>query len=153
MLEIVLNSLKKGLAGAHSHINPLKAINELDISIDQARQKIEGLHSIWEILFHLVFWQDIFIENIKGNDAKWDDKGSWPTEEHLQKDENFQKLKERFIEGLKEVEVLIEEVNLKDRLPFWHNNPVLQFIVILITHNSYHIGQIMILKNILKTQT
>ena len=55
--------------------------------------------------------------------------------------------------GLKEVEVLIEEVNLKDRLPFWHNNPVLQFIVILITHNSYHIGQIMILKNILKTQT
>jgi uncharacterized damage-inducible protein DinB len=103
-------------------------------------------------LFHIVFWQNIFIENIKGNNPKWDDKGSWPTEEHMQNDGNFEELKARFKEGIEEIEQLIETVDFKERLDFWKKEPIMQFIIVAITHNSYHIGQIIILKNTLASQ-
>ncbi|MHA1200747.1 MAG: DinB family protein, partial [Candidatus Heimdallarchaeaceae archaeon] len=109
-------------------------------------------HSIWEILYHIVFWQDIFIENIKGNDPKWDDEGSWLKEEEMQEDRNFKKLQERFKEGKEEIERLIESTNLDEKLVYCRNEPRLQLIIVAITHNSYHTGQILIIRNILKPQ-
>ncbi|MCE7742161.1 MAG: DinB family protein [Candidatus Heimdallarchaeota archaeon] len=151
MKEAIQYSLKNGLKGAFSHSNPVEAIASLDVSISRKRLAVDS-HSIWEILFHIVFWQDIFIENIKGNDPEWDDKGSWPTEEHMEKKENFEQLKVRFKEGIEEIEKLTETVDLEERLIFGDNRPPrLQFVIVAITHNSYHTGQLLILRNILKT--
>ena len=144
----MIHSLKNGLKGAFAHANPIKAISELDIDLATARKRLtEDTHSIWDILFHLVFWQEIFIENIKGNDPKWDDEGSWPTDEHLQEDSNFDKLRKKFVDGIKEINNLIENENLEERLEFWRNEPKLQFVVVAMTHNSYHTAQILLLKN------
>ena len=148
MKEIVESSLKKGLIGAHSHINPLEAISDIDASLARKRL-MDNSHSIWEILYHIVIWQDIFIENIKGNEANWE-VNSWPVENEMQSDEDFENLKGRFKRGLKEIKELIKSVNLAEQLSFWHNDPVLQFAVVAITHNSYHIGQIMYLKNLIE---
>lgn len=151
MLEEIQFSLKNSLKGALSHINPAKAISELEIDI--ARIHIsEDSHSIWQLLFHTVFWQDIFIENIKGNDPKWDDEGSWPTEEYMKKDENFEKLKKRFVDGLEALEELLERHDLQEKLPNNRNVPRIQLFTVAMTHNSYHVGQIMFLKKILKEQ-
>ncbi len=147
MLEQIQNSLKKGLAGAHSHINPLDAISDIDA--DLARKRLnEDSHSIWDILYHLVIWQDIFIENIKGKEADWEVQ-SWLTNESKLENEEFYNLKEKFKAGLLELKNLIEYVNLAEGLSFWHNDPVVQFVVVAITHNSYHTGQILYLKKIL----
>lgn len=152
MINIIQHSLKNGISGAFSHVNPLEAIANLDLNI--ARKRLDEVsHSIWEILYHIVFWQDIFIENIKENNPKWDDEKSWLTEKHMQKDENFEQLKERFEEGIEEIGKLIDTVDLEKKLSFWENEPILQFIVVAITHNSYHIGQIMVIKKILNSQT
>ena len=147
MKEIIENSLRKGLEGAHSHINPLDAI--LDIGASLARKRLmDNSHSIWEILYHLIIWQDIFTQNIKGTEANWD-VNSWPTEDEMKLDEDFEQLKERFKKGWKEIEGLIESVDLSEQLSFGNNDPIMQFAIVAITHNSYHIGQIMYLKKIL----
>ena len=148
MLETIKHSLSNSLRGTLSHINPVKAISELDIDIAKTRLT-EDTHSIWELLFHTIFWQDIFIENIKGNDPKWEDEGSWPTEEYMQKDENFVKLKNRFKEGVEELERLMKTHDLEEKLKNTRDEPRLQLFIVAITHNSYHTGQIMFLKKIL----
>jgi uncharacterized damage-inducible protein DinB len=145
MLEFIQKSLVKGLKGAYSHINPLEAILDSDASI--ARTKVEGVnHSIWEILHHIVVWQEIFIENIKGNNPDWENPGDWLTEESMQNDDDFSKLLQRYRGGFKELENLITTVDMSSTSPYWKDDPILQFIVVAITHNSYHIGQIMAIK-------
>ncbi|MHA1200234.1 MAG: DinB family protein, partial [Candidatus Heimdallarchaeaceae archaeon] len=117
MQELLQHSLKNGLKGSFSHANPVEAISELEV--ETAKTRLEGKsHSIWEILYHIVFWQDIFIENINGNDPKWDDEGSWPKEEEMQEDKNFKKLQERFKEGKEEIERLIESTDLDEKLVY-----------------------------------
>ena len=151
MLKDIQFSLKNSFKGALSHINPVKAVTELDIK-DARKHISEESHNIWQLLFHAVFWQDMFIENIKGNDPKWDDEGSWPTEEHMQNDENFEKLKNRFKEGVEELEKLMETLDLEEKLPNNRDIPRLQLFTVTITHNSYHVGQIVFLKKILNEQ-
>ena len=145
MLVFLQKSLGKGLNGAHSHINPLEAISDLDANI--ARTRIKGVnHSIWELLHHIVVWQNIFIENIKGNNPDWENVENWPTEESMERDDNFNVLLKRYQEGFREIENLINTVDLSKTSPYWKDDPILQFVVVAITHNSYHIGQIMAIK-------
>ena len=139
MKEIVTHSLRNGLKGAMSHKDPVKTISELDIDI--AKKKVsEDSHSIWQILFHIVFWLDIFIENIKGNDPKWEDEASWPSEEHMDQDSNFVILQQKFVKGIEELNQLMEQLDLEEKLEPCRNEPRLQLFLVAITHNSYHTG-------------
>lgn len=145
MKDSLQNSLYMGLNGSHSHINPMKAISDLTVNI--ARKRVnKSSHSIWELLYHLVVWQDILIENIKGNNPDWEGVQSWPTEEIMQTDDEFLSLLRRYQESFRELETLIKTVDLSKPHPFWQEYPILQYVVIAITHTSYHIGQIIATK-------
>ena len=145
MDELLQKSLTRGLEGKYSHIDPLEAIEGIDVSL--ARKKVEGAtHTIWQLLHHIVVWQEIFIENIKGKEANWQPTDNWPSEETMEVDENFYKLLDRYKEGIKEIKELIKTIDFYKMLSFWEDDPVIQFIIIAITHNSYHIGQIMSIK-------
>ncbi|MCG3222690.1 MAG: DinB family protein [Candidatus Heimdallarchaeota archaeon] len=148
MIEILQDVFKKGLDGYNSHINPEKAISDLDSRL--AKINLDGFpHSIWDLLHHMVTWQDVVINSIKGKDIDWDDiskNKNWPTLESKEDDSNFDKLKNRFIEGIQQVSNIIKTADLSKPIPSWRNIPNMQAIMIVITHNSYHLGQIMVLK-------
>lgn len=149
MLESVRDSLTNGLNGANSHIAPLKAISGIDPSL--ARKKLEHYpHNIWELLHHIVVWQDVLIENLKGNNPDWKGVQNWPTEESMQVEKNFYDLLERYKEGLKELDALTKTVELTRPMSEEYKDPIIHLVIVAITHNSYHLGQIMLLKKSLQ---
>ena len=149
MLESVRDSLTNGLNGANSHISPLKAISDIDSSL--ARKKLEPYpHNIWELLHHIVVWQDVLIENLKGNNPDWKGVQNSPTEESMQVEENFYYLRERYKEGLKELDALTRKVDLTRPMSEEYKDPIIHLAIVAINHNSYHLGQIMLLKKSLQ---
>lgn len=149
MLESVRDSLANGLNGANSHIAPLKAISGIDSCL--ARKKLEPYpHNIWELLHHIVVWQDVLIKNLKGYNPDWKGVQNWPTEESMQVEENFYDLLERYKEGLKELDALTKTVDLTRPMSEEYEDPIIHLVIVAITHNSYHLGQIMLLKKSLQ---
>ena len=115
-----------------------------------ARKKIEGFqHCIWDLLHHIVTWQEVVIDSITDKEIDWDNinqNQNWPTNETKNKDENFNKLLARFKNDLQRIKDLIKTVDFSKPIASWDDNPVMQALMVAITHNSYHFGQIMALK-------
>ena len=154
MKEILQDVLIKSLDGYYSHIDSEKALSGLNSAI--ARANIADFpHSIWDILHHMVTWQGVVVDSILGKDIDWDNitkNQNWPTEESKKRDENFDALVTKFKEGLQKVKDLIKSVDLSKPIPSWKDNTVLQAIMVAITHNSYHLGQILVLKKALQSK-
>ena len=56
--------VKQSMIGAHTHINVLQALPGL--IHDQATERtIENSHSTYELVYHMIIWQTVFIKNIK----------------------------------------------------------------------------------------
>ncbi|MFX0118631.1 MAG: DinB family protein [Promethearchaeota archaeon] len=154
MKDSIINTFKLGLVGKGIHVDPREALKELSPAI--ARKKPdnnEGVHSCWELLHHIVVWQDAMIEAIKGNDVDWGDIAktrNWPSEDMLADDANFTNLVLKFEKGIEEAKKLIKSVNYYELMPAWENHPKILGINVLLQHNSYHIGQIVIVRKLLK---
>lgn len=155
MLEILQDVFTRGLEGLDSHINPEKAL--LNVDAELAKKKIEKFHhSIWDLLHHMDTWQNVVIESIEGKDIDWEDiskNKNWPTEESKNNSKNFERLMTSFLEGTNRVKQLIKSTDLAKPIPSWRDVPALTALMVVITHNSYHLGQIMVLKkNLLKEE-
>ncbi|MHA1943215.1 MAG: DinB family protein [Candidatus Thorarchaeota archaeon] len=143
MLGTLTASLKNSLSGKHIHIAPMKALENLSPEM-AAKVPENSEHSCWHILHHIVFWQDLMIEALRGNnEVKWPDKNqlSWPTE--ISKDENeWTALVERFKTGLDEGYKMTENIDSQDDLPAWPKVPTFRALMVFGQHNAYHIGEI-----------
>jgi uncharacterized damage-inducible protein DinB len=148
MKEILQDSFIKSLEGHYSHIDPEKALSGLNPEL--ARKKIEGFqHSIWDLLHHIATWQGVVIDSITDKEIDWDNinqNQNWPTDETKRKDENFDLLLLRFKEDLRKIKDLTKTVDFSNPISSWNDKPVIQALMVAITHNSYHFGQILTLK-------
>ena len=141
MKEALAKALADGLYGKHTHPDPLDAVRGLTYEMASQRTS-ESVHSSLELLFHLVFWQDLCLEAARGEkDVKWPDAAG---EDWLGTDMQvtWGELVARFEKGLEEGKRLVAEGDLEMPLPAWHNIPMLRAMIVLIQHNSYHLGQI-----------
>ena len=154
MQDSIITTFKRGLVGKGIHLDSRKAIKGLTPLI--ARKKPHNdVHSCWELLHHIVVWQDAIIKAIKGKDVDWDSIGknnNWPSAEMLKQDLNFNNLVVKFDKGIEKVEKLIEKVKFSDPMPGWENHPVFEGISVLLQHNSYHIGQMVVVRKLLGEQ-
>ena len=150
MKDITIEILKKGLRGHNSHVAPLKAITGLDAEIARKRPSKKA-HSIWDILHHIVLWQDKTLEAIQGGDVDWTEahEMEWPSVESIAKDDEWDVLSERFEKGLTIAEELLDTTDLSVKLSAWSDESAAKAFMVLVQHNSYHIGQIVILREIL----
>ncbi|MHA2247872.1 MAG: DinB family protein [Candidatus Hodarchaeales archaeon] len=151
MQDSIINTFKLGLAGKGIHVDPREALKELSPPI--ARKKPNGsVHSWWELLHHVVVWQNAIIDAIKGNDVDWGSISktkNWPSEEMMTIDSNFDNLVLKFEKGIKDAEKLIESVDYNEPMPAWENHPKILGINVLLQHNSYHIGQLVLVRKLL----
>ncbi|MHA1960729.1 MAG: DinB family protein [Candidatus Thorarchaeota archaeon] len=134
----------------NAHVDPLIAIDGLTPT--QARQNPKGSScSVWRILFHMVHWQDLAIRAMSGERINWDESGKkgWPERDIMFLDTEWEALVERFVEGVKHLEVLLRLGGLTEPLAGWKNKPLADLFMISIIHNSYHIGQIVLLRKML----
>jgi uncharacterized damage-inducible protein DinB len=148
MKEILQDVFIKGLEGHYSHIDPEKALSGLNPEI--ARKKIEGFkHCIWDLLYHICTWQGVVIDSITDEEIDWDNinqSENWPADEIKKKDKNFENLLIRFEEDLQRIKELIKNVDFSKPISSWQDKSIMQALMVVITHNSYHLGQILVLK-------
>ncbi|MHA2247119.1 MAG: DinB family protein [Candidatus Hodarchaeales archaeon] len=144
MKETVVKALIDGLYGKNTHLNPKKVIEGLTPANAKIKPENDN-HSCWELLHHLKIWQKAILEALIGKEVDWKDiskNHNWPNADYLSDDQNFINLVKMFKNGLLEAEKLIKTTDLHKPMPAWDDAPVIQAIIVLLQHNSYHYGQI-----------
>jgi uncharacterized damage-inducible protein DinB len=146
---MIREMLLSGLHGKHAHIEPKKALIGLSHE-DAMIRPSKGAFSSWELLFHIVFWQDYSLNLMKGNPIKFHTGIDWPSS-HVSL--NWSELVERFVNGLQEIEKIINTWDLNKQIQYKEEDPnavttIARELMVVIQHNSYHIGQIIATRRI-----
>lgn len=120
------------------------------LSSEDAARRIPGVnHSIVEILAHLVFWQNWFLDRCSGVATPLAEHASegWPAAAAA----DWEPLRERFLAGLRQATLLPAEGRVNPPIEFL---PLAEYtiqdaLVHMAQHNSHHLGQIVILRQAL----
>jgi uncharacterized damage-inducible protein DinB len=115
-------------------------------------------HSIYEELWHVVFWQQVTLEWIDGIETPYPKSSldGFPTVLDMEK-EPFDALSSRFFEGLRMAVEAANDTSLHDRRVRCTSRPgqpmrvmtVLEQLQNLAAHNAYHLGRIVLLRQLL----
>ena len=144
MENILSDVFSKGLHGHNTHMESLRILKGITHEI--ASQKVEGdLFSSWEILYHMIYWQEICLKAIRGDSIDWDSvkEKDWPS--YAQEEvADWDSLCQQFEDGIQEAEKLFKKMDLEKPMPAWGNAPTIEAVLVLLQHNSYHLGQIVV---------
>jgi len=151
MREQLIKTISSGLQGEWTHIDPKKALDGLTPTI--ARKKTStNVHSCWELLHHIVIWQDTIVKHIQGETLDWNDiesKDNWPTAESMKEDSNFETLEARFHSGIEKTNILLNNVDFTKLSKGYPELSTIKLLIVLLQHMSYHIGQIITIRQCL----
>jgi uncharacterized damage-inducible protein DinB len=124
-----------------------------DVTADQAYRKITpNLNTIWEIVNHLIQWRRNILKRVQGEVITTPDhnyfvpvldpsEAAW--EQSLQNLDKTQELWNSFLEDFDDADL--------DKIYANNNHTYYEHIHGIIQHDVYHLGQIVILKKMLKT--
>ena len=111
-----------------------------DLSPEQAAWKpMPGRHSIWQLVNHIVFWQDYTLRSARGEKPDKDafarevERRNWEEPSQVSAS-SWAETKRRFRESYEQMIALVQRAEKLDR-PLYH-----------LLHESYHVGQIMYLR-------
>jgi uncharacterized damage-inducible protein DinB len=143
------DTLRELLYGTNCHLHTLHALEGLDPAL--AGSQVTGSpHTIFQILHHLVYWQDIALARMRGEDPPepahaaegWDFPGS-PEDES-----EWEAAVASLAEGLRSIEALIADpgYDLGQVLNRRGDRTPLGEALMVQGHGSYHLGQIVQLR-------
>lgn len=142
--------LKVSYAGETWHGPSLKAQLK-DVNADLAARKMStNIHSIWELVLHIIAWRRFCIEKLRGNDSyelPIGGKIDWPEVTEVSKEawetalENLENNQQELLSLLKAKtdDILEKEVAGKSYTFYYLIHGIIQ-------HDIYHGGQIALLK-------
>lgn len=139
------------LRGGNTHIPIKRAIKNYPLKI--VNQKVHGIeHTPFQLLNHMKRAQDDFlgfINNPKHQSPEWP-KGLWTDEEDASLND-WTKLVEEFFDGIDEMERLIKnkDVDIFAPIPHAPQYTIYREALMLASHNTYHLGQLMLMKKAL----
>jgi uncharacterized damage-inducible protein DinB len=127
-----------------------------DVSADVAAARpIDGAHSIWELVLHLAWTYSLVLSKLTGNPAMLSAPEDWPLVALLPTEDKWLAA----IDTLRELNLQIRraaanlpEERLNERAVGQPRTPYALFIG-LTQHDSYHGGQIMLLKRAIHART
>lgn len=137
----------RALVGKGAHVEAKTTFEGLDWKI--AGTCPEGSsHSIYQLLNHLIYWQECAV--------RWLDEerppvpkqaaASWPGSAGPEGSEDWQQIVRRFGKGLDEMNRRSREVDL---LAKQGSKTRLEMLQAIASHNSYHLGQVALLRQML----
>lgn len=140
------------MTGRHAHVSFDQAIKGLQISDVGSRP--EGLpHSIWELVEHIRISQNDILEFSRDPDYKspsWP-KGYWPENPEPGGKKEWEATIEAFHSDHEQMVELIKnpEKDLLMPLPHGSGQTLFREAMLIVDHNSYHIGQIIQVRRLL----
>jgi hypothetical protein len=137
------------LEGKSAHIGLESALS--DFPLNHINTRIDNSpHTAWELLEHIRIAQwDIldFCKNPHYKVMKWPDD-YWPRERGTQKE--WKKSVQRVLDDLQSTRDLVsgEKTNLYAKISHGTGQTILREALLVADHNSYHLGQIMLIRRI-----
>jgi len=146
------------LHGIGAHVDPASCVD--GISAELAGRYVEGFpHSVRDLLFHINYWLDYELRRIRGLKPVYPEHSSesFPAENSPANAVEWERLKARFAELLREYETLasssademqrqIESAREEDL----ERSGTLEAVIWqMVAHTSYHAGQIVVLRQML----
>jgi uncharacterized damage-inducible protein DinB len=141
--KIVYNSL----SGRGAHIDVRKALEGLDWET-AGREPKNTPFTIFQLLNHMIYWQDYCVGWFKGKEPSPPKHAAegWPEDAAPQDESEWQATVQRFESGLGRLEALLSEKGYFSALD---EKTYLEVAHTIGTHNSYHTGQIVLLRRML----
>ena len=147
-IKEVQDQLIKVLDGSNTHITFDKTIE--NFPTDKINSKIDGVpYSAYEVLEHTRFTQSDVLEFIinppyttKSREDYWPPKGKEATVDE------WEKSVKQFQQDLLSLKEIVKDANTDFTAPLPHgpDYTIFREILVMGNHNSYHIGQLLILK-------
>jgi len=144
--------------GKSAHANPVACVNDLSFQLAGCRTD-NFPHSIWQLVTHLNYWMEYELRRIRGERPAYPEHAaeSWPSEPAPASEAEWNKAIVHFKELLAELAALAESapVVLARQIAPTHPDHAkhassLQAVLWqTLVHNSYHVGQIAMLRRAL----
>jgi uncharacterized damage-inducible protein DinB len=152
-IDRILDQMDRGFSGDAWHGPSLMSVLEGLSAEGASKHPIRSAHSIWELVHHAASWNGIVLRRLRGEGVEVTTERDWPpvwevSEVAWQRalenlSESYARLRE-FAAGIQDA-----QLDAKDQETSGENTS--RYVVLhgLIQHNSYHAGQIAILKKAL----
>ncbi|ANU11830.1 hypothetical protein A1A1_08179 [Planococcus antarcticus DSM 14505] len=134
--------LQNGLQGKYAHYQTDMLFNGL--SWEVAGEKPEDSHhSVWELLFHMNYWQDFILAELQEVDpgSPKDPSDSWPGSPFPSSEKEYTETVTQFLKGLGQATQQASKDSLEQGIGGRKRTPA-DLLMVLINHNSYHGGQV-----------
>ena len=138
--KVLEKNVRNALSGKGSHVEAKKALEGLDWKSAGARPR-NATHSVYQLLNHVVFWQEWVVKWLDGekHPVPKHASGSWPGGISPEDSEEWEQAVKRFGKGLND---LTRRTRDADILSKGGRKSRLEMLHTIASHNSYHIGQI-----------
>lgn len=118
----------------------------------KAGERVDGApHTIFRLLNHMIYWQDVFLERLTGGSAPSPAHAleGWPGADAPTGEADWDGAVVRFNQGLAVAQSLVRVDTLDEVLPRRSHRTRHEAIAVTASHNSYHLGQIVLLRRML----
>jgi uncharacterized damage-inducible protein DinB len=146
------------LHGQAAHVDPIACVE--DVSAELASRSVEGFpHSIAGLVFHMNYWMNYELRRIRGERPKYPEHAaeSWPAADAVLTADEWDRLRRDFAWflaeyekmarlSLQELERQVESMREGDKK---HAGSVQAVLWQMVAHNSYHAGQIAMMRRML----
>ncbi|MFA0961254.1 DinB family protein [Roseivirga sp. BDSF3-8] len=144
--KILFNALE----GTNAHLKPEVVLEGLTARV--AGQEVPGSpYTIWQLLLHLNYWQDRFMKNFLNQTVRPVAHAAlgWSCDKAPESETALQKEIARFIKSLDKVKELLDDPTTEFVEASGGYGSGYDAIQSMASHCSYHLGQIMLLRQLL----
>lgn len=141
--------LIQAFKGHNAHVNPKKALDCLKVNIT-GRKILNTPYTIWQLLKHINYWQDKFLNRLVGNDdvlivCNWME--GWEEQLNTEYQEELDREIKKLLDGIeKATDLLIQESDHSICSNGYKNK--YDVVQAMASHVSYHLGEVILLRRI-----
>ncbi len=149
-------TLRELFRGKRAHVDPVACVEGLTLKL--AIQHLAGFpHSIWQLVFHMNYWMGYELKRIRGERPAYPTHadGSWPAAPVPANETEWQQATADFRTLVEDLSALAEGRDLDRAVDVMQPSQeqraysVRDVLWQTMVHNSYHIGQIAMLRRML----
>ncbi|MCD7033623.1 DinB family protein [Metabacillus sp. GX 13764] len=143
------DALVKSLKGERGHLPIKNAL--MDINAELAgKSKSELPYSIFQLVKHMIYWQDFLLLMAEGKKPKPPAhvSESWPEEAGPGSEEEWQRTIDSFLQGIELAITMAQTVQLDKPLENFPGETPGGLLRNIASHNSYHLGEIVVLRRL-----
>lgn len=146
--ETLHRILEAALEGKQAHLNAGRALEALKLDIT-GRKILNTPYTIWQLLKHMNYWQEKFLERLQGKEIKEDASWTEGWEETLNADsqQDLEKEIKKLLQSIELTKSLMKEANdqVVDQTYYATKYDVVQSMA---SHLSYHLAELILLRRI-----